>query len=81
MAQLNAGPLWEKINKELITAEAAVRIACRKYGGSVGGGGGSGGGGEKGKSTGGGSEGACWWLERELQEKKERYGGRKLEGK
>jgi hypothetical protein len=32
LAQLISGPLWEQINKALITAEAAVRIAQKKYG-------------------------------------------------
>lgn len=82
LAQLNAGPLWEKINKELITAEAAVRIAVRKFGGAAGGGGGGGGaGGAKGEKGHTNADGAVWWLQRELREKQERYGGRKLEGK
>lgn len=85
LAQLNAGPLWEKINKDLITAEAAVRIAIRKYGsgGELGGSGGAGGGagGKAGASSGGGTSGATFWLERELREKQERYGGRAIAGK
>jgi len=49
----------------LITAEAAVRIAVRKYGGG-GGGGGS-----------GPTDGALWWMSRDLEEKQKRYGKKK----
>ncbi len=77
LAQLLAGPLWEKINKDLITAEAAVRIAVKKFGGGASGGGGTVVAGAKASLT----DGAIWWMQRELQEKQERYGGRKLEGK
>jgi len=68
LAQLVSGPLWEQINKALITAEAALRLAQRKYGGagSVG--------------TEGGNvrtNGTMWWLDRELKAKKEKYGPRK----
>jgi len=66
LAQLDAGPLAEALNKALITAEAAVRIAVRKYGGSGGGGGGGG--------DAGPSQGALWWMSRDLEEKKRRYG-------
>jgi len=51
----------------LITAEAAVRIACKKYGGAAYGGAGG--------ST-GNSDGALWWMSRDLEEKKKRYGPR-----
>jgi hypothetical protein len=64
LAQLNSSPLWEAINKALITAEAKVRIAQRKYG--VGG-----------TEVGTGpvrNNGTLWWMDRELQEKKARYG-------
>jgi len=64
LAQLNSSPLWEAINKALITAEAKVRIAQRKYG--VGG-----------TAVADGpirNNGTLWWMDRELQEKKERYG-------
>jgi len=64
LAQLNSSPLWEQINKALITAEAAVRIAQRKYG--VGG-----------TNSGEGNvrtNGTMWWLARELQAKKAKYG-------
>lgn len=69
LAQLVSGPLWEQINKALITAEAAVRIAQRKYGG----------GGMAGTEQGAGApriSGTMWWLDRELKTKKERYGPR-----
>jgi len=65
LAQLKSSPLWESINKALITAEAAVRMASRKYG--VG----------KGEAGEGGAvrtNGTMWWLERELITKKEKYG-------
>jgi len=65
LAQLNSSPLWENINKALIIAEAKVRIAQRKYG--VGG-----------TAVGEGgpmrNNGTLWWMDRELREKKEKYG-------
>jgi len=67
LAQLKAGRLWEDINQALIHAEAAVRIASKKYGisppGSVPGGG-----------TGPRTNGTMWWIQRELLEKKKLYG-------
>jgi len=71
LAQLNSGPLWEQLNKALITAEAAVRIASRKYGVRADGKGGEGAG------NAARTNGTMWWLERELRAKKEKYGGRK----
>jgi len=65
LAQLLSGPLWEQINKALITAEAAVRIARRKYGA----------GGEMSGSN-VRTSGTMWWLERELRAKQEKYGPR-----
>jgi len=65
LAQIDSGPLWEALNKALITAEAAVRLACKKYGSSGSGGEGSGG---------GDSSGALWWMNRELEEKQILYG-------
>jgi len=61
LAQIDASPLKDELNKSLITAEAAVRIATKKYGGQSGGGGAS-------------SEGALWWMNRDLEEKKRKYG-------
>jgi hypothetical protein len=55
------------IFQALITAEAAVRIACKKYGGSAYGGTGG---------SSGNSDGALWWMSRDLEEKKKRYGPR-----
>jgi len=65
MAQLSSSPLWEQLNKALITAEAAVRIATKKYGGGAV------------ASDAGGpvrTSGTIWWMNRELQTQKERYG-------
>jgi len=67
LAQIDAGPLKAELNKALITAEAAVRIATKKFGGQ----GGGGVGGE------GSSEGAIWWMNRDLQDKQARYGAKK----
>jgi len=72
LAQIDAGPLKEELNKALITAEAAVRIATKKFGG--------GGGGLGGSSSGEGnqsSDGAIWWMNRDLKEKQEKYGPKK----
>jgi len=70
LAQIDSGPLKEELNKALITAEAAVRIASKKFG--SGGGGGSGG-----DDGSGSSDGAIWWMNRDLEEKKKRYGPQK----
>jgi len=64
LAQLGSSPLWEELNKALITAEAAVRIATKKFGGQSG----------QGGSSGGPSDGAIWGMNRDLEEKKKRYG-------
>jgi len=66
LAQIDASPLKEELNKALITAEAAVRIATKKYGGQGGG-----------SSGGGSSDGALWWMNRDLEEKQRRYGPKK----
>jgi len=66
LAQLLNSPLWNAINKALITAEAAVRIASKKYGVNA-----------VGQSSGGNvvrTSGTMWWLNRELQTKKALYG-------
>jgi len=62
LAQIDASPLKDELNKSLITAEAAVRIATKKYGGQSGG------------ASGASSEGALWWMNRDLDEKKRKYG-------
>jgi len=67
LAQLESGPLWEKLNKDLITAEAAVRIAVRAAQARGAGGG-------DGKQGGGRIQGAIWWMQRDLEEKKKKYG-------
>lgn|SRR3990167_2848028 len=69
LAQLDSSPLWEQLNAALITAEAAVRIATRKFGGGGGGGGSSADGGKFAPT-----DGALWWMNRDLEEKKKRYG-------
>lgn len=69
LAQLDSSPLKEQLNKALITAEAAVRIATRKFGkGGVA----AASGGEAPMPT----EGAIWWMNRDLEEKKRLYGNR-----
>jgi hypothetical protein len=67
LAQIDAGPLKDELNKALISAEAAVRIATKKYGGGGGGGG----------TDSGSSDGALWWMNRDLEEKQRRYGPKK----
>jgi len=63
LAQIESSPLKEELNRALITAEAAVRIASKKYGGVI-------------DPNGGGasSEGALWWMNRDLLEKQKKYG-------
>jgi len=63
LAQIDNSPVKDELNKALITAEAAVRIASKKYGGQSGG-----------ADGGASSEGAIWWMNRDLEEKKKRYG-------
>jgi hypothetical protein len=66
LAQIDAGPLKDQLNKALISAEAAVRIATKKFGGMGGGG-----------SDDSSSAGAIWWMNRDLQEKQKKYGPKK----
>merc|ERR1712032_1645764 len=66
LAQIDSSPLKETLNRALITAEAAVRIATKKFGGAGGAGGGAGGSAP--------SQGAIWWMNRDLEEKKKKYG-------
>jgi len=69
LAQLDSSPLMEQLNKALITAEAAVRMAARK---------------SKASGTAAGDSdapqkptaGAVWWMERDLADKKKKYGKR-----
>jgi hypothetical protein len=65
LAQLDASPLKEELNTALIKAEAAVRIATKKFGGAGGGGGGG---------SAGDAQGALWWMNKDLETKKARYG-------
>jgi hypothetical protein len=67
LAQIDSSPLKEELNKALITAEAAVRIATKKFGA---GGSHASGSGHSGAPT----DGAIWWMNRELEEKQRRYG-------
>jgi len=67
LAQLKNSPLWSDINKALITAEAAVRLASKKYGIGVPSGIPGGGSGPR-------TNGTMWWLQRELEQKKKLYG-------
>lgn len=69
LAQLDSSPLAEELNKALITAEAAVRIATRKFGGGKGGHVSA-----DGTSVSAPTDGAIWWMNRDLEEKKKRYG-------
>lgn len=62
LAQIDAGPLKSELNKALISAEAAVRIATKKFAGTTG------------EGDSGMNQGAIWWMNRDLDEKKKRYG-------
>ena len=66
LAQLDSSPLKEELNKALITAEAAVRIATKKFGGQAYTGGS--------EASANSSDGAIWWMNRDLEEKKSKYG-------
>lgn len=74
LAQLNAGVLWENLNVALITAEAAVRIAKRKYGVAADAQAGQGGAAAGAQNI--RTNGTLWWLDRELKTKQELYGPR-----
>lgn len=67
LAQLDSSPLKEELNRALITAEAAVRRVSKKFGK---GGSGAAAEGEESAPT----EGAIWWMEKDLAEKKKKYG-------
>jgi hypothetical protein len=66
LAQLDSSPLKEELNKALITAEAAVRMATKKFGA----------GGEYAGDGSGAppSQGAIWWMNKDLDTKKQKYG-------
>eukprot|EP01106_Pelomyxa_sp_JSP_P002420 TRINITY_DN1368_c0_g1_i11.p1 TRINITY_DN1368_c0_g1~~TRINITY_DN1368_c0_g1_i11.p1 ORF type:complete len:268 (-),score=78.07 TRINITY_DN1368_c0_g1_i11:205-1008(-) len=72
LAQIEVSPQKEQLNKALITAEAAVRMATRKFGGGATGSA-AGGAGESAAPA----EGAIWWMNKDLEEKKRRYGPQK----
>lgn len=71
LAQLHNSPLADELNKVLITAEAAIRIATKRFGGS-----------NVPSDTGSGrksvaanfSSGSVWWMNRDLEEKQRLYG-------
>jgi len=67
LAQLDASPLKEELNRALITAEAAVRRVSKQFGGA-----------NAGSQPGDGcpSDGALWWLKKDLETKKKKYGKR-----
>jgi hypothetical protein len=66
LAQIDSSPLKEELNKALITAEAAVRIATKKYGG--GSSSGASGSYEQPQAA------SIWWMNRDLLEKQRKYG-------
>jgi len=68
LAQLDCSPLKEELNKALITAEAAVRRVMKLFG--------KGGAEYKDGAGGGRSDGAAWWMNKDLEVKKKRYGRR-----
>jgi len=68
LAQIESSPLKEELNKALITAEAAVRIATRKYGGS------GAGGADNYEAP---QAASIWWMNRDLLEKQQKYGRKK----
>jgi hypothetical protein len=71
LAQLDSSPLAEELNKALITAEAAVRIATKKYGGSMVP---SDHDNTRKSVAANFASGSIWWLNRDLEEKKRLYG-------
>lgn len=66
LAQLGSSPLMEELNKALILAEAAVRKASKRFGGTNS----SAEANEAAKPT----EGAIYWMNKDLDVKKKRYG-------
>eukprot|EP01107_Rhizomastix_libera_P005063 TRINITY_DN18266_c1_g1_i1.p1 TRINITY_DN18266_c1_g1~~TRINITY_DN18266_c1_g1_i1.p1 ORF type:complete len:292 (+),score=67.69 TRINITY_DN18266_c1_g1_i1:44-877(+) len=68
LAQIDSSPLKEQLNKALITAEAAVRIASRKFAGQSG---------AAGAEGGSPTDGAIWWMNKDLAEKQKKYGPQK----
>jgi len=74
LAQLDSGPLAEKLNVLLITAEAKVRIVIKKFGGSTYKKDSSG---NKGKYDASTQAGSRYWLKKDLAQKKKKYGKKK----
>lgn len=68
LAQLDSSPLKEELNMALIKAEAAVRMVTKKFGGAKGGGAGGD------AEASGPTEGALWWMNKDLEVKKQKYG-------
>jgi len=66
LAQLSASSLAEKLNKALITAEAAVRLVTKRIKKEI----------DSGGSEGARQGGTAFWMSRELEEKKKLYGRR-----
>lgn len=66
LAQLDASPLKEELNRALITAEAAVRMVSRKFGGKNAN--------SEESNAAGPTEGAVWWMNKDLEMKKKKYG-------
>lgn len=69
LAQLDSSPLVQDLNRALITAEAAVRKATKMFG-------------KGGSAVGEGkvaapNEGALWWMNKDLDTKKKKYGKKK----
>lgn len=65
LAQLESSPLCEELRKALITAEAAVRRAVKLFAGKTA------------EDGGGPNDGALWWMQKDLEMKKKKYGARK----
>eukprot|EP01129_Flabellula_baltica_P003336 TRINITY_DN1311_c0_g1_i1.p1 TRINITY_DN1311_c0_g1~~TRINITY_DN1311_c0_g1_i1.p1 ORF type:complete len:275 (-),score=88.39 TRINITY_DN1311_c0_g1_i1:79-903(-) len=66
LAQLDSSPLWEQLNTSLIKAEAALRRVQKLFAGQ------SGSVSESGQVQ--LTDGSIWWMNRDLDEKKKRYG-------
>jgi len=66
LAQLDASPLKEELNRALITAEAAVRMVTKKFGSSNPS--------DEGPGAACPTEGAIWWMNKDLEVKKSKYG-------
>lgn len=66
LAQIESGPLKEDLNRALITAEAAVRICVKKFGGCS----------AADSAEAMPSQGATFWMQKDLELKKNKYGRR-----